>query len=80
MAVLLSLDFLSAFPHFPNCVLSRSVCLTVTLWTVARQAPLSLETLQTRILEQVAMSSSRGSSQPTDQTKVSRIAGRFFTI
>ena len=27
----------------------------------------------------VAFSSSRGSSQPRDQTQVSRIAGRFFT-
>ena len=36
--------------------------------------------LQSRILEWVAMSSSRGSSQPRDQTQVSCIAGRFFTI
>ena len=33
---------------------------------------------QARILEWVAMPSSRGSSQPTDRTRVSRIAGRFF--
>ena len=36
--------------------------------------------LQTRTREWVAMPSSRGSSQPRDQTQVSRIAGRFFTI
>ena len=36
--------------------------------------------LQARILEWVAISLSRGSSQPRDQTKVSCIAGRFFTI
>ena len=36
--------------------------------------------LQARILEWVAMTSSRGSSQPRDRTQVSRIAGRFFTI
>ena len=36
--------------------------------------------LQARILEWVAMPSSRGSSQPRDQTQVSRIAGGFFTI
>ena len=36
--------------------------------------------LQTRILEWVAISSSRGSSQPRDQTQVCCIAGRFFTI
>ena len=35
--------------------------------------------LQARILEWVAFPSSRGSSQPRDQTQVSHIAGRFFT-
>ena len=35
--------------------------------------------LQTRILERVAVLFSRGSSQPRDQTHVSRIAGGFFT-
>ena len=35
---------------------------------------------QTRILEWVAISFSRGSSQPRDRTQVSRIAGRLFTI
>ena len=35
--------------------------------------------LQTRILEWVAMPSSRGSSQSRNQTGVSCIAGRFFT-
>jgi len=34
--------------------------------------------LQARILECVAMPSSRGSSQPRDQTQVSHIAGGFF--
>ena len=34
--------------------------------------------LQARILEWVAMASSRGSSQHRDQTQVSCIAGRFF--
>ena len=36
--------------------------------------------LQARILEWVAMSSSRGSSQPRDHTQVYHIAGGFFTI
>ena len=36
--------------------------------------------LQTRILEQIAMPSSRGSSWTRDQTCVSCIAGGFFTI
>ena len=35
---------------------------------------------QARILEWVAISSSRGSSWPGDQTQVSCIAGRFFTL
>ena len=35
--------------------------------------------LQARILEWVAFSFSRGSSQPRDRTQVSRITGRFFT-
>ena len=35
--------------------------------------------LQARTLEWVAISFSRGSSQPRDRTQVSRIAGRFFT-
>ena len=33
-----------------------------------------------RVLERVAISFSRGSSQPRDQTWVSRIAGRPFTV
>ena len=36
--------------------------------------------LQARILEWVAVPFSRGSSQPRDQTQVSRIEGAFFTI
>ena len=35
--------------------------------------------LQARILDWVTFPFSRGSSQPRDQTQVSRIAGRFFT-
>ena len=45
--------------------------------SVAPQIPLSIGILQARILEQVAMSSSR-SSQPRDQTQVSCIAGGFL--
>ena len=36
--------------------------------------------LQARVLEWVAMPSSKESFQPRDRTKVSHIAGRFFTI
>ena len=35
---------------------------------------------QARVLEWVAIPSTRGSSQPRDQTRVSCIAGRLFTI
>ena len=51
-------------------MLSRfsQVRLFATPWTVARQAPLSMEILQARILEWVAMPSSRGSPQPRDWT------------
>jgi len=50
-----------------------------TPWTVACQVPLSMGILQERILEWVVMPSSRGSSQPRDQTQVSHIACGFFT-
>ena len=56
------------------------VRLFATPWTVALQAPLSMVILQARILEQLAVSSSRESSLPRDQTSVSCIAGIFFTI
>ena len=36
--------------------------------------------LQARILEWVAMPSSRGSSQPRNPTQVSCIAGEFFMV
>ena len=46
--------------------------------TIAHQALLSMGILQARILEWVAMPSSRGSSQLRDQIDISHIAGRFF--
>ena len=61
------------------CYSLSCVQLFMTPWTVAHQAPLSMGILQARILEWVAMPSSRGSSQPRDQTQVSHIAGRFST-
>ena len=48
----------------------------MTLWTIAHQASLTMEILQARILEWVAMSSSRGSHQPRSPT----FAGGFFAI
>ena len=57
--------------------LSR-VRLFVTPWTVASGSSVH-GILPARILEWVAMPSSRGSSWPRDPTWVSYIAGRFFT-
>ena len=61
-----------------TCVLSgfRCVQLFVTLWAIAHQAP---PILQARILEWVAMPSSRGSSQPRNRIRVSCTADGFFT-
>ena len=52
----------------------------VTPWTITQQVPLSMGILQARILEWVVMPYSRGSSKPRDQTQVSRIIGKFFTV
>ena len=59
----------------PSCV-----WLFMTPWIGAYQTPLSMGIFQARVLEWVAVSSSRGSSQPRDWTPVSRIAGRRFTV
>jgi len=59
------------------CCLAMSNSLWLP-WTVALQAPLSMEFSQARTLEFVAISSSRGSSQPRDWTWVSCKASRFF--
>ena len=70
------------FPEGPMLSCYHWVWLFGTLWTAACQAPLSTGILQARILEwlPVAMPSSRGSSEPRDQTQVSHIAGRFFIV
>ena len=64
------------------CVLSHSV-VSDSLWFHGLEPARFLSVqgiLQTRILEWMAMPSSRGSSQPRDVTQVSCTAGRFFTI
>ena len=64
-----------------NCF--RGAQLSETPRAVTHQDPLSMGILQARILEWVAISSSRGSSWPRDWTHVSRgscIAGRFLTV
>ena len=53
---------------------------SATPWTIASQALWSIGILQARLLEWVAMPSSRGSSRPRDWTQVSHIAGGSFTI
>ena len=53
---------------------------SATPLTVACQAPPSMGFFQARILEWVASSFSKGSSQPRDQTQVSNTAGRLFTV
>ena len=53
------------------------VQLSATPWTVACQAPLSMEFSRP---EWVAIPFSRGSSQPRDRTQVSHIAGWLFTV
>ena len=65
-------DISSGSVVFSHSVVSDSV----TPWTVAHQAPLSMGILQARVLEWVVMPSS---SQPKGRTQVSCIAGRFFT-
>ena len=79
----------SAIKHIADCVswvsrLTFFVCYVIshfsrvrlfaTLWTVAHQAPLSMGMLQARILEWVAMLSSRGSSQPRYRTHASYVS------
>ena len=57
------------------CLVTQS-CLTICEpWTVACQAPLSIAILQARILDWVAMPSSRGSFQSRNQNQGSHIAG-----
>ena len=66
-----------------DCAVAQSLNMYNSLWpygTEVRQAPLSMGILQARILEWVAMRSSRRSSQPRNQTQISHIAGGFFTI
>ena len=70
--------------HFSKCVhscavLSHSVVShSLRLHELEPARLLCPWILQARILEWIAMHSSRGSSQPRDWTKVSCIAGRFF--
>ena len=64
----------------PQVVFTQSYLTLCDPWTVARQAPLSMEFSRQEILEWVAISFSRESSWPGDQTQVFHVAGRFFTL
>ena len=57
-------------------VVSQFSCvqLFATLWTAVCQLPLSMGILQERILERLAMPSTRGSSQPRDQACFSYVS------
>ena len=61
------------------CACAQPCPTLATPWTVAYQALLSMPILQARILEWVAISYSRGSFWPREQTCASCIAGRFLT-
>jgi len=62
------------------CQLLSHIWLSATSWTGAPLGSHVHGILQARILEWVAISFSRGSSQPKDWPHVSCLAGRFFTI
>ena len=63
------------------CVLVAQACLTLCdSMDCSLPGSFVHGIVQARILEWVAIPSSRGSSQPRDRTWVSCIAGRFFTI
>ena len=62
-----------------GCLVAQSCLIFGIPWAVACQAPVHW-ILQARILEWVAFPFSMGSSWPRDQTQVSCIASRFFTI
>ena len=75
------------YPGGPTVIMCECVCLVAQScptfpdpFTVACQAPHVHGISQEGLLEGVAMPSSRGSSQPRDQTHVSCIAGAFFMV
>ena len=55
-------------------------CFFVSLSEVSLPVSSVQGILQARILEWVAMPSSRGSSQPRDGTRIACLAGGFFTV
>ena len=81
------LQILETVPH--SFILSYLLCCAVlNRWVVSDSlrphatpmAPLSIGILQAGILECAALPSSRGPSQPRDQSQVSHTASGFFTV
>ena len=74
------------YNHFPRALTVREcksfswVWLFATPWTIAHQAPLSMRFSRQEHWKGLPLLPQEGSSQPRDQTQVSCIAGRFFTI
>ena len=77
--------------HVENKIIKKIICLWS--WSITQSCPTLFHPMdcnlpgspdhgisQARILEWVAVPFSRGSSQSRDQTQVSLIAGRFFTV
>ena len=60
------------------CIVIAAALSVTNSLTASRIA--EMEFSKQELVEWVAISFSRGSSQPRDQTRVSRIAGRFFTV
>ena len=63
---------------FCCCLVDKCAQLFARPWAVAQQLPLFREISQTRILERVALSFSRGSSPPRDHAFVSCIGGQIL--
>ena len=64
-----------------ECVLVVQSCPTLSIpWTLAHQTPLSMEFSRQEYWSGLPYPFSRVSFHPRDQTRVSCIAGRFFTF
>ena len=73
-------ELLLSSPHFCFAVLCLVAQSGLILCNPTNcSLPLSVRILQAKILQWVAMTASRGFSQPRNRTRVSCIAGRFFT-
>ena len=85
LSTCLGIDSLKMGHSFPNdrvCMHAKSIQLCLTLWdpTDCSSPGSSVPGIsQTRIMEWVTISFSRGHSWPRDRTPVSCIAGGFFT-